>query len=113
MEIDVVEGGEVMMVRTQEVLYAAVGVGDLALQKAMNARKVADPRYTRELYSDLVDRGRSLSTRIRKSSPTRQAAAQTKVARSQVKAATTSVTKAVRANAQATRSAAKKTAKAS
>jgi hypothetical protein len=74
---------------------------------------VTDKKITQKLYKDFVKRGRTLSTRIKNSGPTKQALAQTKTARTQVKAAVTSVTKAVNANAKATRSAATKAAKAS
>jgi hypothetical protein len=101
------------MAKAQELLYAVVGVGDLAFEKARNARKFADSKSTQKFYRDLVKRGRALSSGIRNSGPTKQAVAQTKAARTQVKAATTSVRKAVRANAKATKSAADKTSAAS
>lgn len=101
------------MAKTQELLYAVVGAGDFALEKAKNLSKVTDRKATTKLYNDFVKRGRTLSTRIKTSGATKKAVAQTKTARSQVKAATTSVTKAVKANAGATRAAATKTTKAS
>jgi hypothetical protein len=97
------------MAKTPELLYAVVGVGDLALEKARNARKIADRKATQKFYRDLVKRGHALSTGIRNAGPTKQAVAQTKAARTQVKAGTTSVSRAVRANAKATKSAANKT----
>ena len=87
------------MAKTQELLYAVVGAGDFALEKAKNVTKVADRKTTTKLYKDFVKRGRGLSTKVRNSAPTKQAVAQTKTARTQIKAATTSLTKAVRANA--------------
>lgn len=87
------------MAKTQELLYAVVGAGDFALEKAKNVTKVADPKATTKLYKDFVKRGRGISTKVRNSAPTKQAVAQTKTARTQIKAATTSLTKAVRANA--------------
>lgn len=101
------------MAKAQELLYAVVGVGDLALEKARNAGKIADRKTTQKVYKDLVKRGRALANGIRNAGPTKQAVAQTKAARTQVKAATTSVRKAVRANAKATKSAADKTSAAS
>ena len=101
------------MARTQELLYAFVGVGDFAVEKVKGLRDLTDRKRTEKAYKDFVKRGRTLSKRIGNSAPTKQAIAQTKTARAQVKAATTSVTKAVRANAKATQSAAKKAAKAS
>ena len=97
------------MTRTKEMLYAAIGAGDLALAKVKDVRRVVDP----SLYSDLVGRGRDLTGRISKAAPTQRAAERTRTARSQAKAAATSVRKAVRANATAARSAAGKVAKAS
>ena len=101
------------MPKTQELLYAVVGAGDYTLEKVRNVSKVADRKVTQKVYKDFVKRGRTLSTRIKNSGPTKQALAQTKTARTQVKSAVTSVTKAVNANAKATRSAATKAAKAS
>jgi hypothetical protein len=101
------------MAKAQELLYAVVGVGDLAIEKARNASKYADRKKTQKFYKDLVKRGHALSNGIRNAGPTKQAAAQTKAARTQVKAAATSVRKAVRANAKATKSAANKTSAAS
>jgi hypothetical protein len=101
------------MAKTEEILYAVVGAGDFAVEKATNLRNVVDRNKTEKIYKDFIKRGRTLSKRISNSAPTKQAVAQTKTARSQVKAAATSLTKPVRANATATRSAAGKAAKAS
>jgi hypothetical protein len=101
------------MPKTQELFYAVVGAGDYTLEKVRNVSKVTDSKTTKKLYKDFVKRGRTLSTRIKNSAPTKQAIAQTKTARTQVKSAVTSVSKAVNANARATRTAATKTAKAS
>lgn len=87
------------MAKTQELIYAVVGVGDFALEKAKNVTTLADRKATSKLYKDFVKRGRGISTKVRNSAPTKQAVSQTKTARTQVKAATTSLTKAVRANA--------------
>src|SRR3954451_16105465 len=94
-----------------EFLYAVVGAGDFALEKVRNAGKLADRKTSQKYYKDFIKRGRSLSTKIRNSAPTKAAANQTKTARSQVKAASTSVTKAAGASAKAARSAAAKVAK--
>lgn len=96
---------------TKDVLYAAVGAGDLAMEKLRNVGSV-DLDAAQQIYSDLITRGRSLSTRIRNSAPTKQAVAQTKTARSRVKAAATSVTKATRIDARAARAAVQKVARA-
>jgi len=87
------------MAKTQELLYAVVGAGDFALEKAKGVTKVTDRKTTSKLYKDFVKRGRGLSTRVKNSAPTKQAIAQTKTARTQIKAASTSLTKAVRTNA--------------
>ena len=80
----------------QDVLYAFVGLGDLAAEKVKSI-SVPDVKSTTKLYNDSVKRGRGLWTKIRNSAPTKQAVTQTKTARTQVKAAATSVTKAIQA----------------
>ena len=97
------------MPKTQELLYAVVGAGDFALERA---KSLTDRESAAKLYKDFVKRGRGLSTKIKSSAATKQAIAQTRTARSQVKAAATSASKAVRADAKAARSAASKSAKA-
>jgi hypothetical protein len=99
------------MAKTQEVLYAVVGAGELAVEKARGIRKI-DRKTTDKVYRDLVKRGRSVSARVRNSGPTKQAIEQTKTARSQVKAAATGVRKAIRADAKAVKEAATKPTKA-
>jgi hypothetical protein len=89
-----------------DVLLAVVGAGDYAVEKVRNVGKVADPKVTHKLYRELVKRGRTVSTQVRNSGPSRRAVSQSKAARTQVKAAATSARKAFRADAQATRSAA-------
>lgn len=86
------------MSKTQEILYAVVGAGDLAVEKVRNLRAI-DPKAAAEVYNDVIERGEKLTKKIKTSAPTKQAAAQTKTARAQVKAATTSVREAIRANA--------------
>jgi hypothetical protein len=98
------------MARAQEFLYAVIGAGDYAVEKA---RRLRERKNTTQAYRDLVERGRTLSVKIKSSAPTKQAIAQTRTARSQAKAAATSATKAVRANARAAKSATTKSAKAS
>jgi hypothetical protein len=98
------------MAKTQDFLYAVVGAGDFAVEKA---KSMTERKNATRTYEGLVKRGRTLSMKIKGSAPTRQAIAQTRTARSQAKAAATSATKAVRANAKAARSAATKSAKAS
>lgn len=93
------------MAKAQEVLFAVVGIGDLAAEKVRKARAI-DRETTQKLYRDFVTRGRTVTTRVKNAGATKQAVAQTKVARSQVKAAATSVTKAMSADAKAAKSAA-------
>ena len=101
------------MAKGQEFLYAAVGIGDFAVEKATSITKLADRAATEKVYGDFIKRGRDFSKKVRNSAATKQAMAQTKTARSQIKAASTSVSKAVQANVQATRSIAQRFAKAS
>jgi hypothetical protein len=101
------------MPKTQEIVYALVGVGDFAAEKVRGVRTIADRKATQKVYKDFVKRGRGLSKKVGSSAPTKHAVAQTRAARAQVKAATTSVRKAVRLDARAAGSAVRKTAKAS
>jgi len=86
------------MAKTQELLYAVVGAGDFAIDKARKLRSI-DTKAASTVYSDFVKRGEKLSKKIRNSAPSKQAVAQTKTAKTQVKSAATSVSKAIRANA--------------
>jgi hypothetical protein len=99
------------MANAQELLFAVVGAGDFALEKVRRAGSI-DRKTTLKYYRNFVSRGRTLTTRVKNSGPTKQAVAQTKIARSQVKAAATSVTKAARANTKATTTAAGKAVRA-
>ena len=101
------------MAKAQEILYAVVGAGDFAVEKANGLTKIADRESTMKVYDDFIKRGRTFSKKIKSSAPTKRALAQTKTARTQIKAATTSVSKAVQANVDATRSIAQRFAKAS
>jgi len=101
------------MAKSQELLYAVVGIGDLAVEKATAITKITDPDTTRQAYEDFIKRGRTFSKKVRNAAATKQAVAQTKTARTQIKAASTSVSKAVEANVRATRSIAQRFAKAS
>jgi hypothetical protein len=101
------------LAKTQELLYAVIGAGDLTVEKVRGLRDLTDRKQSEKVYKDFVKRGRTISTRIKNSAPTKTAVAQTKAARSQVKAAATSVRKAVKADVRATTSAATKAAKAS
>ena len=101
------------MPKTQEIVYALVGVGDFAIEKAQGVVRIADREASQERYVEMVKRGRALSRKVRNAAPTKQAVAQTETARRQVKAATTSIAKAVRLDARAARNAAAKVTKAS
>ncbi len=90
------------MTKAQELFYAAIGATEVAVEK-VRAFSAPDGKATQKLYRDFVKRGRSLTTRIKNSAPTKQAVTQTKAARSQMKAAATSVGKAVTANASGSR----------
>jgi hypothetical protein len=92
------------MDKAQELLYAVVGAGDFAMEKARNARKLADRKTTEKYYKDFVKRGRALSTRVSSSGPAKQAVTRSKAARTQVKAATTGVTNALRGETKTSRS---------
>jgi len=96
------------MGKAQEVLYAVVGAGDFAVEKA---KDLTERESTTHAYRELVSRGRALTAKVKSSAATKQAMAQTRAARSQAKAAATSASKAVRANAKAARSATTRTAK--
>ena len=100
------------MPKAENLIYAVVGAGDFALEKAKNVGNI-DRKKSEKLYKDFVYRGQKLSTSIKNSRPSKRAVEQTKVARTQVKSAATSVRKAVGANVKATKSAATKATKAS
>jgi hypothetical protein len=84
------------MANTQELFYAVVGSVDATVD-TIKGIGIPDRKSTQKVYKDFVKRGKSLTTRIKNSAPTKQAITQTKTARTQVKAAATSVTKAVQA----------------
>jgi len=93
----------------KQALYAFVGVADLAVSTIRHlpgeAAKLRDriPTEAARTYGQLVQRGESLVTGVRRSRPTRQAAEATRVAVSRTKAANTRA----RRNAKATRTSVK------
>lgn len=87
------------MAKAQEVLYALVGAGDFTVRKMKDLSKI-DAKSSQEIYEHFVKRGKSLSTKVRYSAPTKQAIEQTRTAQTQVKAATTSVGKAIKVGAR-------------
>jgi hypothetical protein len=113
---------------TRNFLYAAVGVGDLALEKARGldpakVRKNLPKRLAKiqgtvesagtKLFSDgisfyrgLVKRGETSIRSVRNSSPVKRAVAQSKTARTQTKAAATSTRKAAETTVEAVKEAA-------
>jgi hypothetical protein len=110
-----------MTVQTKgkEALHAALGFGDLAVEKAkgfagdlrnFDVQKFAATRQRKVTrgYAKLVKRGEALLSGVRRSQPVKRAAEQTKVARRQVKSAARSVKKAATASAEATRTAVEK-----
>lgn len=101
------------MAKTQEFVYAIVGAGDFAIEKARSVTKIADRTEAEQVLNDFITRGRTLSRRVSTAAPTKRAVEQTKTARAQLKAASTSVAKAVRLDAKAARNAATKVSKAS
>lgn len=117
------------MTTGKDILYAAVGVGDLVVSKAREAQDTIDLSTLREVdlaqvkgklqtasnkaldrglkaYTRLVERGEKTIKSIRNSAPTKKAVAQTKTARTQTKAAVTSVKKAAATTVEATKQAA-------
>ena len=113
---------------TSNILYAAVGVGDLALEKAreldpMKVRQNLPKRFAKiqgaiekasvraltdgtNFYKGLVKRGETTIRGIRNATPVKRAVAQSKTARSQTKAAVTSTRKAAATTVDAVKEAA-------
>ncbi len=105
--------------RGKEALHAAIGLGDLAAEKAkklagglrtFDAQKFAATRqrkFTRT-YNKLVKRGATVLSGVRRSAPAKRATEQTQVARRQVSSAARSVKRAAVAQAEAARTAVEK-----
>lgn len=89
------------MVKTKELWFAVVGAGDFAVDKVRNVRKIADRKTGQKLYKDFVKRGRSLSTKVRNSTPGKQVRNQTQSARKQVSEAAKKAQKTLGVNVQA------------
>jgi hypothetical protein len=93
----------------RQALYAVAGVADLAVSTIRHLPEEAErfrsrlPGEAAKAYDQLVRRGESLVTGVRRSPSTRQAAEATRTAVSRVKAANTRV----RRSAKTTRSSAK------
>ena len=88
------------MPKAQELLYAVVGAGDLAVDKVKNVKIVADRKKGQKVYKDLVKRGRTLSTKVKNSNPTKQVRSQTEAARKQVNETAKTVQKTLGVNIQ-------------
>lgn len=88
------------MPKAQELLYAVVGVGDFAVDKVKNVRTVADRKKSRKLYNDFVKRGRTLSTKVKNSTPGKQVRSQTETARKQLDDAAKNLQKTLGVNIQ-------------
>lgn len=84
--------------KPQEILYAAVGIGDLAVEKVKSARRLAERDTTRKIYTQAIGRGRTLSRKARNTPAGKRVVAGTEVARKQVQDATKTVTKAFGVN---------------
>ncbi len=117
------------MKTTKQVMFAAVGAGDLAAEKIRKVQSTLYPMNMRSInakelkaqfeknstqaidiamrtYADLVERGRITVERVRKAAPTKRAVEQTKVAKAQTKGAVTSAKKAAASTVEATKNAA-------
>ena len=86
----------------KQALYAVAGAADLAVSTIRHlpaeAAKLRDrlPSEASKTYGQLVRRGESLVTGVRRSRPTRQAAEATRTAVSRTKAANTRVRRSTR-----------------
>jgi hypothetical protein len=95
----------------KQALYAVAGVADLAVSTIRHlpadAARLRDrlPGEAVKTYGDLVRRGESLVTGVRRSRPTRQAAEATRTAVSHTKAANTRVRRSAKTTRSSVRSA--------
>jgi hypothetical protein len=86
----------------RQALYAVAGAADLAVSTIRHLPKEAErlrgrfPGEAARTYDQLVRRGESLVTGIRRSRPTRQASEATRTASSRAKAANTQVRRSTR-----------------
>jgi hypothetical protein len=83
------------MAKTKELFYAVIGAGDLAIDKVKGVKKFADRKNNEKLFRDVVKRGRTISTKVRTSTPGKQFKAQTQNVRKQATDAAKNVTKAL------------------
>lgn len=86
------------MAKAQEIIYAVVGAGDFAVDKVKTVGTIADRKANQKRYRDFVKRGRTLSTKVKNSTPGKQIAAQTEPVKVQVEDAFKTVTKAFGVN---------------
>lgn len=108
--------------RGREALQAALGLGDLAVEKTrelaggvrdfdpqkFQAFAATGQRRFTNAYKGLVKRGAALTSGVKRSASVKRASEETKAARRQVKTATRRVKKAAAANARAARTAVEK-----
>lgn len=86
------------MAKAQELVYAVVGAGEFAVDKAKGITKLADRKKNEKLYKDFVKRGRTVSTKVRNSKPGKQFTVQTELVKDKATDAAKSVTKAFGVN---------------
>ncbi len=95
----------------KQALYAVAGVADLAVSTIRHLPADAArlrhrlPREAARTYGELVRRGESLVTGVRRSRPTREAAEATRTAVSRTKAANTRVRRSTRTTRSSVKSA--------
>lgn len=86
------------MAKAQELIYAVVGAGDVAVDKVKGLRKYADRKTNEKMFKDFVKRGRTLSTKVKNSKPGKQFNAQTVTVKTKATDAAKTVTKALGVN---------------
>lgn len=86
------------MTKAQEILYAALGAGDFAVDKVKGVRRITDRKTNQKLYKDFVKRGRGVTTQVKNSTPGKELTARTEPVRSQAEEALKTVTKAFGVN---------------
>jgi hypothetical protein len=83
-----------MMEQLKKAFHAALGSGDLAVEKSKELAGTAR-RSSGRVYKDLATRGEKVVTRVRRIKPAQRAAEGTKQATRQIKGAYTSIRKAL------------------
>jgi hypothetical protein len=80
------------------LVYAVVGIGDLAVEKVRSVRRFADRQETKKVYTEAIKRGRTLSRKAQNTSAGKKVVVQTEIARQQLQDTTKTVTKAFGVN---------------